>query len=83
MPTFDGRCGLISNSVHVVQQLWPSHNVRRLIRGVNIAWACAFLWVCTDLLAHINAHIVQLVLEHRAVLQVLAQARLGDGDQRL
>merc|ERR1740130_464516 len=60
--------------VHVLEQFWPSHDTWCGICGDEIR-ASAF-WECTDLLAHVHTDTGKLVLELRAVLQVLRNASL-------
>merc|ERR1740133_900055 len=77
-PALDRLMPLARDVVHVCQQLVPGHCTRCLVGGVSVARACALLRVCAELLAHIDANIVQFILELSPVCQVLGDTCLAD-----
>merc|ERR1719424_1554600 len=77
-PALNRLMPLARDVVHVCQQLVPGHCTRCLVRGVSVTRARALLRVCPELLAHIDADIVQFVLELNAVCHVLGDTCLAD-----
>merc|ERR1719277_2399930 len=64
--------------IHVSQELIPCHHSRCLVGGVSVSWACALLGVSAKLLAHVDANVMEFVLNCDAVLQIFRHACLAD-----
>merc|ERR1719203_1718267 len=64
--------------VHVCQQLVPCVLTWSLVAGVHMPWALALIRVQVELLAHGNTDLIEGVLHHGTVMQVLALASLAD-----
>merc|ERR1719517_363004 len=63
------------NGINVAKQLFPCVSIWSLVSGVCVAWACALVWIRSQLFAHFNAHVGKFVLELSANGQILCLAR--------